>query len=106
MGISHTRPPLYKDERSWNRESRASKSMKAWYSPSHSYLDIKEIKNTVRIGSRLDVMVGYTSVDLLPVERKISYSLMCGGNLVRSESISKVFNGAAPPGYTTPSTTT
>ncbi|XP_065672425.1 pregnancy zone protein isoform X2 [Hydra vulgaris] len=72
------------DESIWERQSSASKTIEAWYSPSHSYLFIEKPKAAVKNGSIAEVIVHYTSVDPVPKKRTIFYSLVCTGNIQAS----------------------
>ncbi|XP_047140669.1 alpha-1-macroglobulin isoform X3 [Hydra vulgaris] len=69
------------DESDWERQSSASKSIDAWYSPSHSYLFIEKLKTAVKNGTIATVLVHYTSVDTVPKKRTVYYSLVCTGNI-------------------------
>ncbi|XP_047140666.1 murinoglobulin-1 isoform X2 [Hydra vulgaris] len=82
---TYERPKIVSsNETIWDRQSSASKTIEAWYSPSHSYLFIEKPKTAVKNGSIAEVIVHYTSVDILPKERKIFYSLVCTGNIQAS----------------------
>ncbi|XP_066919557.1 alpha-1-macroglobulin-like isoform X3 [Clytia hemisphaerica] len=107
LHANHERKPLYTGETQWRRRAEDSKSLTAWFSPSHSYLKIeKQFKGAAKIGSFVDVNVHYTSVDAGDIDRTVYYSTMCAGNIVDSGSFTKTFVNDATPQPTATTTTT